>query len=1348
MPSVAPRLDRRPPTSPSSPRALVWPLPFALFALVACVGKPQPPQPDAATEAPLQQQAKDEPQADAQAQASAKGPAVPPSKHQDGPLSNADDVGRAPREQLAARSAPVALTSADGQGLELRRYSARAVIDGPLSHCELRLTFHNPERRRREGRFELTLPDKATIARFAMKSGDRWMEGEVVEKQRARTIYEDFLHRRQDPALLEQDSGNRFSARVFPIEANADKEIIVAWSAERTDPTATWTLPLVGLPELAELDVRVFVQGDGSEATPAGTLGAVASNRREVRVHREHIQPAVDLEIRPGVLDAGWAAVRAGKVAVVRVDAGLLDPSGDDDRRDAPLGAVIALVDTSASGALAFDTRLRQLEHLARRVARDHGRLRVVAFDQGVAPIWNGDAAAFGTAAIDALRRRGALGATDLGAALRAAKIEAEKVGGPSRIVLLSDGVATSGERDGSRLADLVHDLDAVKVERIDAITSTASRDEALLGRLVGGNLRNDGVVVHAGVEADAVERLGRRTLGPIEVKVVGAAWTWPDRIVGLEADGSALVWAEVEQGDGPLEVQVSGGATGTLRPLARRGDERLLERAWARARVELLEAEHDRGEPAIREAVQRKVVELSLQHRVVSRWTSLLVLETDADYARYGISRTDRAAILTIGEDGATNLAARDEADKPSVKSGNKDLLEALGQPVDRAPTTAAAPGDDGDGVVPPVEQPEIEERPGPRGGRSSGAADDDAGEGQGRAEREDDRATANEQARPDPSPSAAPVAEAKRDQARDDSDGDSPAGAAPAAADPAAAAAPPAAPKDASKVAQAEPMADEAQRSQAGDVASKSIGASLGLRGQGMGGGGSAGLGGATRDRRVEPARQPSAGERWIGPGGSNVEVRNRVLSVRGVGQSAVAQGLARIDGAIRSCALVGPASGFLQVEFSFGSDGRAQLGRILHTTVSGPVARCVVQRAERLLRIPSQGGIGQARVEYVFQQDRYRPDPGIARRVSPPQVGNRDELREIQQEVKRKPALRGILAQVDALLARASQVDGKGTAAKGRRDALGPEKGPDGGLPAGTTAPLDEALQLARAHVASNAADLLGYVVLGQALRAHGDIEMSARAYGSLIDLHPGRADIRRFAGNLLESLDFGPARALALDDYGVAVGDRKDHPTGWLMRALAEARAGDYLTAATTLDAGLHAPRRSGNFPAWERTARELLAVIGAAALGPDTRDFDAGKELDGVGAILRRNGVRPDGRAGTRLLLTWENDANDVDLHVFDSRDSHAFYRRKHAASGEIFADVTTGWGPECYATRSAHARLHVYVHSYRQGPMGFGMGRVVVLQSDGKGALRFDDKPFVVMDDRAYVDLGVVAASR
>ena len=38
--------------------------------------------------------------------------------------------------------------------------------------------------------------------------------------------------------------------------------------------------------------------------------------------------------------------------------------------------------------------------------------------------------------------------------------------------------------------------------------------------------------------------------------------------------------------------------------------------------------------------------------------------------------------------------------------------------------------------------------------------------------------------------------------------------------------------------------------------------------------------------------------------------------------------------------------------------------------------------------------------------------------------------------------------------------------------------------------------------------------------------------------------------------------------------------------------------------------------------------------------------------------------------------------------------------------------------------------------------MGYGMGKVEILDHDGKGGLTFDERPFVVMSDGATVDLG------
>ena len=38
--------------------------------------------------------------------------------------------------------------------------------------------------------------------------------------------------------------------------------------------------------------------------------------------------------------------------------------------------------------------------------------------------------------------------------------------------------------------------------------------------------------------------------------------------------------------------------------------------------------------------------------------------------------------------------------------------------------------------------------------------------------------------------------------------------------------------------------------------------------------------------------------------------------------------------------------------------------------------------------------------------------------------------------------------------------------------------------------------------------------------------------------------------------------------------------------------------------------------------------------------------------------------------------------------------------------------------------------------------MGYGMGKLQILQHDGKGGLKFVDRPFLIMKDQAFVKLG------
>jgi len=128
-------------------------------------------------------------------------------------------------------AAPISLTDGEGKRLELITCSERTRVEGPLAETELHLTFHNSEARIREGRFRLVLPRGAFVSRLAMEIDGAFREADVGELSHARAFYESAMHVRRDPLLVEQRGDEELTARVFPIPANGDKQIIVRWIA-------------------------------------------------------------------------------------------------------------------------------------------------------------------------------------------------------------------------------------------------------------------------------------------------------------------------------------------------------------------------------------------------------------------------------------------------------------------------------------------------------------------------------------------------------------------------------------------------------------------------------------------------------------------------------------------------------------------------------------------------------------------------------------------------------------------------------------------------------------------------------------------------------------------------------------------------------------------------------------------------------------------------------------------------------------------------------------------------------------------------------------------------------------
>ncbi len=290
-------------------------------------------------------------------------------------------------------------------------------------------------------------------------------------------------------------------------------------------------------------------------------------------------------------------------------------------------------------------------------------------------------------------------------------------------------------------------------------------------------------------------------------------------------------------------------------------------------------------------------------------------------------------------------------------------------------------------------------------------------------------------------------------------------------------------------------------------------------------------------------------------------------------------------------------------------------------------------------------------------------------------------------------------------------------------------------------------DEALQTARTWRASAPGDVLALVAIGEAAEAKELTELAARAYGSIVDLFSNRADLRRFAGERLERLSKkdGAALDLAIDTFEKAVADRADHPSSHRLLTFALLRKRAFARAFDSALAGMRQAYEVDRFAGVDRILREDVGLVGAAwARAEPARREEILARVRGAGAAI-------EDQPSLRFVLNWETDANDVDFHIHDGRGGHAFFSSPRLRSGgELYADVTTGYGPECFTIRGPKAKragpYRLEAHYYSRGPMGYGMGKLEVIDHDGSGNLTFEERPFVVMVDQAFVDLGTVEA--
>ncbi|MDR0672235.1 MAG: DUF2135 domain-containing protein [Zoogloeaceae bacterium] len=215
---------------------------------------------------------------------------------------------------------------------------------------------------------------------------------------------------------------------------------------------------------------------------------------------------------------------------------------------------------------------------------------------------------------------------------------------------------------------------------------------------------------------------------------------------------------------------------------------------------------------------------------------------------------------------------------------------------------------------------------------------------------------------------------------------------------------------------------------------------------------------------------------------------------------------------------------------------------------------------------------------------------------------------------------------------------------------------------------------------------------YLDVADQFERRGRRDLALRILSNLAEIDLENRQILRVLGYRL--LAAGEAKTAALI-FRRVLHLAEDEPQSWRDLALAHEAAGDYQAAVEhfhTVAERLFARE----FPGIEVIAlTEMNAAIARAraeGVEVDTRAIDP---------VFLRN--RP---LDLRVVLSWDSDNTDIDLHVIDPNGEEAFYGAPLSyQGGRVSPDNTTGYGPEEYSLKTAKPgkyRVEVKFYGHQQ----------------------------------------------
>jgi Ca-activated chloride channel homolog len=552
-----------------------------------------------------------------------------------------------------------ALAGTPARTLEISKQAVRATIRDGLAETEVDQTFGNPGGREVEGWYWFTVPERAVVTSFAVETDGSLIEGEVIEKQEAAQKYQQAVRAAHEPALLEWIDGRSYRARIFPVPASGSRRVVLRY-LETVSVRAgkfEYVYPLhgaVGEPvTIGEFSLTVDL-GDTAQGQPLSTLAdaVVEDGGRLVTMRRSGYTPRADFQLE-GRLRAQDAPFR-----VARYSAGgdLADyvmaryvPDVDWAAVKEQPGDLVVVVDTSASADDAARSQKTAAAEAVLRALSPADHFALVALDTAPVVLYPKEGLAEASekeisVAMEHLAEHESGGATDLGALFDVALGRVHGKDQPA-VVYIGDGLPTSGEIQGEKLAERLRRALSTSRARFFTVAVGGDANHALLRELArAGGGQAFRIDDSAGSTAEVL-RLASAVKTPTITDLaidLGAGLDEPMITAsGKVSRGEEIVLLARTHHALPEKASVKGRLAGKEFAHDYRIEldagvgAALVPRLWAAEKIRRL-----LGEATDPDEHRGKVVELGLDYGLVTPFTSILALESEQAYAQQGIKR------------------------------------------------------------------------------------------------------------------------------------------------------------------------------------------------------------------------------------------------------------------------------------------------------------------------------------------------------------------------------------------------------------------------------------------------------------------------------------------------------------------------------------------------------------------------------------------------------------------------------------------------------------------------------------------------------------------------------------